>query len=58
MTLLSFIYNVNSTAIQNVVIGSYFTIYNDEIVMKLYLVLQEREALFVLVTTGAKHHGS
>ena len=57
MTLLSFIYNVNLIAIQNVIIGSYFAIYNDEIAMK-YLVLQETEALFVIVTTGAKHHGS
>lgn len=35
--------NVNLTAIQNVVIGSYFTIYNDELVIRLHLVLQETE---------------
>lgn len=58
MTLLSFIYDVDLIAIQNVVTGYYFAIYNDEIAMKLYLVLQEKEALFVIVTTGAKHDGS
>jgi len=42
MTLLSFVYNVNLIAIQNTVIGSYFAIYNNEIAMKLYFVLQER----------------
>lgn len=57
MTLLSFIYNVKLIAIQNVVNGSYFAIYNEEIVMKLYLVVQEKEA-FIILTTGAKNHGS
>lgn len=32
-------------AIENFVIGSYFAIYNDEIVMKLYLVLKEMHYL-------------
>lgn len=55
MTSLSFIYNVKLISIQNVVNGSYFAIYNEEIVMKLYLVVQEKEA-FIILTTGAKNH--
>lgn len=52
-----FYINVNFIAIENFVIGFYFAIYNDEIAMKLYLVLQERDALFVIVVIiGPKHH--
>lgn len=40
MTMSSFIYNIKLIAIQNIVISSYLAIRNDEIVSKLYFVLQ------------------